>query len=234
MWEATTSVTVWTRQLRHERCLFCLPYLVSSHWIWAETEIVQRKFAFLANWNVAFIHPFSSGVHHLQCFPFSMLSGQQDPYQGTILLATVKGDVHDIGKNIVGVVLSCNNFRSVYFSAACHWKLTSCFYLIIDTLWEPCECHSVYFQLCSAHWMYVLYACDGEQVVCRLSGWLTSVWWFHVIKSSERPWHTKQVWLNDGRESAFSKSYDGQTRPSYFRVCWQLQSCKAWSSVWLV
>ena len=31
--------------------------------------------------------------------------------QGKILLATVKGDVHDIGKNIVGVVLSCNNFE---------------------------------------------------------------------------------------------------------------------------
>ncbi len=30
--------------------------------------------------------------------------------QGKIVLATVKGDVHDIGKNIVGVVLSCNNF----------------------------------------------------------------------------------------------------------------------------
>ncbi|XP_068162128.1 methionine synthase isoform X2 [Antennarius striatus] len=36
-----------------------------------------------------------------------------DPYQGTIVLATVKGDVHDIGKNIVGVVLSCNNFRVI-------------------------------------------------------------------------------------------------------------------------
>ena len=30
--------------------------------------------------------------------------------QGTILMATVKGDVHDIGKNIVGVVLGCNNY----------------------------------------------------------------------------------------------------------------------------
>ena len=30
--------------------------------------------------------------------------------QGKILLATVKGDVHDIGKNIVGVVLACNNY----------------------------------------------------------------------------------------------------------------------------
>lgn len=34
-------------------------------------------------------------------------------YNGTILMATVKGDVHDIGKNIVGVVLGCNNFRVV-------------------------------------------------------------------------------------------------------------------------
>ncbi len=33
--------------------------------------------------------------------------------QGRILLATVKGDVHDIGKNIVGVVLGCNNYEVV-------------------------------------------------------------------------------------------------------------------------
>jgi len=33
--------------------------------------------------------------------------------KGKILLATVKGDVHDIGKNIVGVVLACNNFDIV-------------------------------------------------------------------------------------------------------------------------
>uniref|UniRef100_A0A452RV83 Methionine synthase n=1 Tax=Ursus americanus TaxID=9643 RepID=A0A452RV83_URSAM len=38
---------------------------------------------------------------------------EEDPYQGTIVLATVKGDVHDIGKNIVGVVLGCNNFRVI-------------------------------------------------------------------------------------------------------------------------
>lgn len=35
----------------------------------------------------------------------------QSRYNGTIVLATVKGDVHDIGKNIVGVVLGCNNYR---------------------------------------------------------------------------------------------------------------------------
>ncbi|OMJ24992.1 Methionine synthase [Smittium culicis] len=34
-------------------------------------------------------------------------------YNGTVVLATVKGDVHDIGKNIVGVVLACNNYRVV-------------------------------------------------------------------------------------------------------------------------
>ncbi len=33
--------------------------------------------------------------------------------QGKILLATVKGDVHDIGKNIVGVVLACNNYEVI-------------------------------------------------------------------------------------------------------------------------
>ena len=32
---------------------------------------------------------------------------------GKVLMATVKGDVHDIGKNIVGVVLQCNNFAIV-------------------------------------------------------------------------------------------------------------------------
>ncbi len=33
--------------------------------------------------------------------------------KGTIVLATVKGDVHDIGKNLVGVVLGCNNYRVI-------------------------------------------------------------------------------------------------------------------------
>jgi len=38
--------------------------------------------------------------------------GEQKP-QGTMVIATVKGDVHDIGKNIVGVVLGCNNYRVI-------------------------------------------------------------------------------------------------------------------------
>ena len=39
--------------------------------------------------------------------------GQEKKTAGKVLLATVKGDVHDIGKNIVGVVLSCNNYEII-------------------------------------------------------------------------------------------------------------------------
>ncbi|EDM37060.1 methionine synthase [Pedobacter sp. BAL39] len=39
--------------------------------------------------------------------------GDQSSSAGRVLMATVKGDVHDIGKNIVGVVLACNNFEIV-------------------------------------------------------------------------------------------------------------------------
>ncbi|PIC47108.1 hypothetical protein B9Z55_006571 [Caenorhabditis nigoni] len=41
------------------------------------------------------------------------LDEDESPYQGTVVIATVKGDVHDIGKNIVAVVLGCNNFKVV-------------------------------------------------------------------------------------------------------------------------
>jgi 5-methyltetrahydrofolate--homocysteine methyltransferase len=41
------------------------------------------------------------------------LSGEAARPKGRVVLATVKGDVHDIGKNIVGVVLQCNNFDVV-------------------------------------------------------------------------------------------------------------------------
>ncbi len=40
-------------------------------------------------------------------------SGDEAKNNGRIVLATVKGDVHDIGKNIVGVVLACNNFEII-------------------------------------------------------------------------------------------------------------------------
>jgi 5-methyltetrahydrofolate--homocysteine methyltransferase len=41
------------------------------------------------------------------------LSGATRRTQGKIVMATVKGDVHDIGKNIVGVVLGCNNYEVI-------------------------------------------------------------------------------------------------------------------------
>ncbi len=40
-------------------------------------------------------------------------AGEMVKSQGKIILATVKGDVHDIGKNIVGVVLACNNYEVI-------------------------------------------------------------------------------------------------------------------------
>jgi len=40
-------------------------------------------------------------------------AGEVVKAQGKVILATVKGDVHDIGKNIVGVVLACNNYEVI-------------------------------------------------------------------------------------------------------------------------
>jgi len=40
-------------------------------------------------------------------------SAKQKDTNGTVVMATVKGDVHDIGKNIVGVVLQCNNYEVI-------------------------------------------------------------------------------------------------------------------------
>src|SRR6188768_2589248 len=51
-------------------------------------------------------------VAHLIPFIEALADGVQKT-NGTVVLATVKGDVHDIGKNIVGVVLQCNNFAIV-------------------------------------------------------------------------------------------------------------------------
>ncbi len=48
--------------------------------------------------------------------------GKQSRSAGKILLATVKGDVHDIGKNIVGVVLACNNFEVKDIGVMVPWE----------------------------------------------------------------------------------------------------------------
>ena len=55
---------------------------------------------------VAYLMPFMEEEKRLS-------GGTESNLAGRILLATVKGDVHDIGKNIVGVVLQCNNYEVI-------------------------------------------------------------------------------------------------------------------------
>merc|ERR1711988_453213 len=66
---------------------------------------------------VAYLLPFMEKEKHdkLTAMGIDPATMQDDDlmYAGTVLLATVKGDVHDIGKNIVGVVLGCNNYKVV-------------------------------------------------------------------------------------------------------------------------
>jgi 5-methyltetrahydrofolate--homocysteine methyltransferase len=57
---------------------------------------------------VAYLTPFMEAEKAAQA-----AAGQTVKPQGKVLLATVKGDVHDIGKNIVGVVLACNNYEVI-------------------------------------------------------------------------------------------------------------------------
>ncbi|MEU7904952.1 methionine synthase [Actinoplanes sp. NPDC049118] len=60
--------------------------------------------------SVAYLEPFMEAEKEQ-----ARLAGRVDPGrgQGRVVLATVKGDVHDIGKNIVGVVLGCNNYEVI-------------------------------------------------------------------------------------------------------------------------
>jgi 5-methyltetrahydrofolate--homocysteine methyltransferase len=58
--------------------------------------------------SVAYLQPFMEEEKKA-----AVAAGGTAKPQGKILLATVKGDVHDIGKNIVGVVLACNNYEVV-------------------------------------------------------------------------------------------------------------------------
>src|SRR6185436_6660930 len=55
---------------------------------------------------VAYLEPFMEAEKAAQ-----IAAGIDQKPQGKVLMATVKGDVHDIGKNIVGVVLGCNNYE---------------------------------------------------------------------------------------------------------------------------
>ncbi len=57
------------------------------------------------------------GVAYLEPYMEAIKGAGQS--QGKVLLATVKGDVHDIGKNIVGVVLGCNNYEIIDLGVMC-------------------------------------------------------------------------------------------------------------------
>ena len=50
---------------------------------------------------------------HIEAEKLALPAAEQARAKGRIVIATVKGDVHDIGKNIVAVVLQCNNFEVV-------------------------------------------------------------------------------------------------------------------------
>ncbi|MBD9358562.1 methionine synthase [Methylomonas albis] len=52
-------------------------------------------------------------VAYLMPFMDAEIDGSERQTNGKVLMATVKGDVHDIGKNIVGVVLQCNNYEVI-------------------------------------------------------------------------------------------------------------------------
>jgi len=54
-----------------------------------------------------------AAVAYLLPFMEAEKAGGEVQTRGRVLLATVKGDVHDIGKNIVGVVLGCNNYQVI-------------------------------------------------------------------------------------------------------------------------
>jgi 5-methyltetrahydrofolate--homocysteine methyltransferase len=59
---------------------------------------------------------------------------EKDYYAGTVVIATVKGDVHDIGKNIVAVVLGCNNYRVIDLGV-----MTPCEKIIATALEEKAD-----------------------------------------------------------------------------------------------
>src|SRR6478735_6508804 len=60
-------------------------------------------------------------VAHLLPFIEAMKEPGADTSKGRIVMATVKGDVHDIGKNIVGVVLQCNGFDVIDLGVMVPW-----------------------------------------------------------------------------------------------------------------
>jgi len=136
--KAAVKDDAWRRGTVEERLAHALVHGITDH-IEADTEEARKKYPkplhviegpLMAGMNVVgdlfgagkmFLpqvvksaRVMKKAVAHL--LPFmeeeKKASGGSKP-QGTIVLATVKGDVHDIGKNIVGVVLGCNNYEVI-------------------------------------------------------------------------------------------------------------------------
>ena len=117
--------------------------------------------------------------------------------RGKILLATVKGDVHDIGKNIVGVVLGCNNYRIIDLGV-----MVSCEKILRAAIAEGVD-------------------------VIGLSGLITPTWmrWSTLPREMQRQGF--QVPLLIGGATASAEAYGGQDCPeltsSRRSTCWTLR-----------
>lgn len=68
---------------------------------------------------VAYLIPFMEEERAAKMNQLGKTVSDRERYNGTIILATVKGDVHDIGKNIVAVVLGCNNYKVIDLGVMC-------------------------------------------------------------------------------------------------------------------
>ena len=73
--------------------------------------------------------------------------GGQSSNAGVVIMATVKGDVHDIGKNIVGVVLGCNNFKVTSCPLMWPCLLRTTFKFHINYLKDAAECSSIVLRI---------------------------------------------------------------------------------------
>jgi Methionine synthase I, cobalamin-binding domain len=70
---------------------------------------------------VAYLVPYIDAEKQAAIDAGQSTDGHGQRHAGTVVMATVKGDVHDIGKNIVGVVLGCNNYEVIDLGVMVPW-----------------------------------------------------------------------------------------------------------------
>lgn len=100
---------------------------------------------------VAHLIPYMEEVKRLRREALGLPPDASDDsaYAGKVLLATVKGDVHDIGKNIVGVVLGCNNYKVIDLGVMVptetiikvHDRIGVSFFCVGPHVFLPSDCH---------------------------------------------------------------------------------------------